>query len=90
MNEVCGARVVLALRKFLGLRVVVANAGGIFEGELAGYRLNGSCLKFVLRQGKMFVVVGGVLGFKIFDRDKIVFEAGCKVVQQVKNREKTA
>jgi hypothetical protein len=71
------------LHKFLGLRVTATNREGVFEGKLAGYRVDGSHLKVVLGEGKTFTVVDCVTLFRVYDGAQLVFEAQPTPTQKV-------
>ena len=66
-----------------GLHVVALNEKGKFEGKLVGLKVNGSHLKIVLGEAKAFTVVDCVTLFKVYDGDKLVFEARPTPTQEV-------
>jgi len=66
-----------------GLHVVAVNARGKFEGKLAGFKVNGPHLKIVLGEAKAFTVVDGVTLFRVYDGEKLVFEAHPTPTQEV-------
>ena len=83
MVGVCGRCMQEILHKFLGLRVTAANREGTFEGTLAGYKVAGPRLKIVLGEAKAFTVVDGVTLFRVYDGEKLVFEARPTPTQEV-------
>jgi hypothetical protein len=87
MAGLCARCLAELLHKFLGLHVIAENTHGTFTGKLVGFKVNGPHLKIVLGEAKTFTVVDNVTLFRVYDGEKLVFEAQPTPTQEVKANE---